>query len=98
LGDRGYTDIIDARDGDEGLRRLKEEKPDLVLLDLTMPGISGIGVLKEIKTHAPGAKVIIISMTSEPVLREQALELGANAYVAKPLGENLMKQVQALIG
>lgn len=98
LSKAGFTEFIDARSGEEGLEKFRDERPDLVLLDLIMPGMSGIEVLREIRRQEPQAKVVIISMTSDAEMKAQALELGADAYITKPLDEGLIQSVKELAG
>jgi len=82
----GYRLLL-AADGTEALRQIAERRPDLVLLDIMLPGISGFEVLRELRRHFSAAALPVIMMTArssqEDVLR--ALKAGANDYVIKPL-------------
>jgi len=80
----GY-EISEAIDGEEGLKKIKEEKPDLVLLDLILPGIDGFEVLSEIKDDPILAQipVIILSNLGQKEDVEKGLKLGAVDYLIK---------------
>jgi DNA-binding NarL/FixJ family response regulator len=72
-----------AANADEVMKRLPEEKYDLVLLDINMPGRSGRHALKDIKRLFPHLPVVIVSVHSEEEYAEPCLRLGAAAYVNK---------------
>ncbi len=80
----GY-DIRSAVDGEEGLKMIKEEKPDLILLDIVMPKIGGMEVLEimEKEKIARGVPVIIISNSGQPVEIDRAQRLGAKDWLVK---------------
>ncbi len=80
----GY-DISLAVDGEEGIKKIKEEKPDLVLLDLILPGIDGFEVLTQAKKDVTTAKipVIILSNLGQKEDIERGLKLGAVDYMVK---------------
>ena len=84
LSSEGY-DVVEAVDGEDGLKRIKETKPDLVLLDLILPGIDGFGVLAEIKQDASLAPipVIILSNLGQKEDIEKGIKLGAVDYMVK---------------
>ncbi len=77
--------IIEAIDGEEGLKKIKEEKPDLVLLDLILPGIDGFEVLSRIKEDPSLASipVIILSNLGQREDVERGMKLGAVDYLVK---------------
>jgi len=80
----GY-DISIARDGEEGLRKMQEEKPDLVLLDIIMPKKGGFEVMEEMQKDEELRKipVIIISNSGQPVELDRAKRLGAKDWLIK---------------
>lgn len=80
----GYQ-ISEAVDGEEGIKKVKEEKPDLVLLDLLLPGIDGFGVLENIKNEPSlfQTKVIILSNLDQKADVEKGLKLGATDFLVK---------------
>jgi DNA-binding response OmpR family regulator len=77
--------VVEALDGEEGVRKIKEEKPDLVLLDLILPGIDGFEVLAKIKEDplVEGIPVIILSNLGQREDVERGLKLGAVDYLVK---------------
>jgi DNA-binding response OmpR family regulator len=76
--------VITAPDGDTGLRLFREREPDLVLLDLKLPGLSGMDLFREMRQLRPHVPVIMISSKCEEVDRIVGLEIGADDYVTKP--------------
>ena len=85
FGPRGFQ-VLTARDGDEGLRLAKSEKPDICLIDLKMPGLHGDEVLKEIRISAPNVKCIMVTASEgEGKTRAHLIEMGAFACFDKPL-------------
>jgi DNA-binding response OmpR family regulator len=79
----GHTTHV-AYDGIAGLKAVGEQRPDLVVLDLLMPGVSGLGVLGAMAADHPGTKVVVISASGEDRARVKCLELGAVDYLGKP--------------
>ena len=77
--------VLTAFDGEEGIKKIKEEKPDLVLLDLILPGIDGFEVLSQMKRDivVSSIPVIILSNLGQKEDIEKGLELGANDYLIK---------------
>ena len=85
-----------ARTGPEGLRLALEDHPDLILLDLMLPGMSGLEICKRIRDAEVGSKVIILTSRSEEDDRVFGLELGADDYVTKPFSvRELVARVRA---
>lgn len=77
------TDIHEAASGKEALSILKELRPTLVILDLSMPGLGGIEVITRLKTADPGARVLVLSMHDDHIHVTRALQAGAAGYVSK---------------
>lgn len=85
FGARGF-EVIVANHGEVGLKMAKEQKPDVCLIDLKMPGMHGDEVLKEILSSYPKTKCIMITASEgEGKSRNQLLELGAYSCFDKPL-------------
>ena len=78
-------DVLEAVDGEEGIKKIKEEKPDLVLLDLILPGIDGFEVLSQMKNDPAvfSIPVIILSNLGQREDIERGLTLGATDYMIK---------------
>jgi two-component system, chemotaxis family, chemotaxis protein CheY len=81
LAPLGHT-LIEAVNGKEALEKIVAEKPDLVLLDIIMPELDGVGVLQKIRTTVP---VIVISAVGQSKMVDEAKRLGARDYIVKPL-------------
>ncbi|MFO0862777.1 MAG: response regulator [Candidatus Saccharibacteria bacterium] len=77
--------VVEAVDGQMALDKIGEHKPDLVLLDLMMPNVNGIDVLKSLKKQnlTPDLPVIVLTNVMDPQTIEQAKELGARDYIVK---------------
>ncbi|MGH7380270.1 MAG: response regulator, partial [Candidatus Methylomirabilales bacterium] len=84
LSSKGY-EILTATSGEEALRRVKEDRPHLVLLDIRMPKMNGLEVLKRIREIDPEMGIIMVTAVNEEDVGRQALELGAFDYIVKPL-------------
>ncbi|ACZ12995.1 response regulator [Sulfurospirillum deleyianum] len=77
--------IFEACDGEEAITLYKEHQPDLVFLDITMPGMDGFEALKCIRELNPNALVIMISADRQKSTKEKVLSLGASAILSKPV-------------
>ena len=99
LVNAGYK-VITANNGLDALNKLKENKPDLLLLDLMLPGMDGLDVCKEIKRDKETSKTSIIMLTakSEELDKILGLELGADDYITKPFSiRELLARVKAVL-
>lgn len=82
LEKEGFDVIAEAENGETGIDEYLDKSPDIVTLDISMPGIGGIEVLKHIKEHNPHTKVIMLS--AEGGQKEKAAEFGADEFITKP--------------
>ncbi len=90
-------ELILAKNGKEGLKKLEEEKPDLLLLDLRLPDIDGIDILKEIKSK--DLNVVIVSIIREEKTKEETMKLGAKKYISKPITKDkLLPTIDEVLG
>lgn len=87
------AEYLEAADGQEALVILEKDPVDLVLLDLTMPGMSGYEVLAEMQRRHLPAKVLVLSADVQPQAREKILALGAVDFVAKPIRGEVLREV-----
>jgi DNA-binding response OmpR family regulator len=93
----GY-DVITAPDGVAGLERALNEAPDLVILDVMMPRMSGLDVCKQLKTKRPSVPIIMLTARGQEVDKVVGLELGADDYVTKPFSiRELLARVKAVL-
>ena len=96
LTSQGYV-IIDAKTGEEGLESARKNKPDLVLLDLNMPGMGGIEACREIR-RSSDAPIIMLTVRNAERDKVLALDAGADDYVVKPFGiEELLARIRAAL-
>jgi DNA-binding response OmpR family regulator len=95
LREEGYG-VLGALTSDEGLKLAILSRPELVLLDLALPGTNGIELLKQIRSTNPTTRVIIVTGNTDPALAREALELGALAYIDKPFDFAYLKRVIAV--
>lgn len=83
LAAEGEPEIFEAANGQEAIARFRDCRPDLVVLDLNLPGISGVEVLARLRAEDPKVRVLVISMYGNPVYVARVLEAGALGYVSK---------------
>ena len=95
VGSVGHR-VSAAYDGHEALRRYDAESPDLVILDLAMPGLDGVAVCREIRRRGP-TPIIILSGEGDEAAKVEALDAGADDYVTKPFGKDeLLARIRAV--
>ena len=100
LETRGYN-VLQARDGMEGLRLAREHHPDLIIMDIQLPGVSGLVVAKSIKDDENLKDIPIIAVTAFALKgdEERMREGGCAAYLAKPISTpNFLKTVAQYLG
>ena len=93
----GY-EVISAEDGADGLNRAIADQPDLVVLDVMMPKMSGLDVCKQLKARKPSLPIIMLTARGQEIDKVVGLELGADDYVTKPFSiRELMARVKAVL-
>jgi UDP-3-O-[3-hydroxymyristoyl] N-acetylglucosamine deacetylase len=98
LSDEGYR-VVDTADGARVLEIIKAERPELVLLDIWMPQVDGIGLLKEIKSHEPEINVVMVSGHGNIHTAVTATKFGAFDFIEKPVSlDGLLLTVQRALG
>ncbi|HTW23407.1 MAG TPA: response regulator transcription factor, partial [Candidatus Baltobacteraceae bacterium] len=96
LTSQGYS-VAEARTGDEALEEIRHERPDLILLDVNMPGRSGLETCSEIRSTSD-IPIIMLTVRNSERDKVQALDAGADDYVVKPFGvEELMARIRAAL-
>src|SRR5207244_3909986 len=98
--EKEHLDVITANDGQSGLEMGLKHKPDLVLLDLMMPGMSGLEVCKQLRADARTSRVPIIMLTAKAAETDKivGLEMGADDYITKPFSvRELLARVRAVL-
>ncbi len=95
----GYTVVAEAGNGEEAYQKYKEFSPDLVMMDITMPEVTGIEGLKKIIKEFPNAKVIMCSAMGQESMVIDSVRSGAKGFIVKPfVAEKVIAEVQKLIG
>jgi two-component system alkaline phosphatase synthesis response regulator PhoP len=90
--------VITARDGAEGLQRALDESPDLVVLDVMMPRMSGLEVCKQLRAKRASIPIIMLTARGQEVDKVVGLELGADDYVTKPFSiRELLARVKSVL-
>lgn len=96
LANHGYT-IKESKSGEEALESFRDEKPDLILLDVNMPGMSGVETCREIRASSD-VPIIMLTVRNTEKDKVQALDAGADDYVVKPFGiEELLARIRAAL-
>lgn len=99
LTKNGYTDIVEAADGEIACNLYSSEKPDLVIMDITMPNKTGIEALRDIKAADPFAKIIMCSAMGQEAMVVEAIKLGALDFIVKPFKpERIIQAVSKVLG
>lgn len=94
----GYEVVGMARDGEEGIKKYKELKPDIVTLDIMMEPMDGIAVLKLIMREDPEAKVLMVTAIGTEEKKEEAKKLGSSGYLRKPFNpEEVVAEIEKII-
>jgi DNA-binding NarL/FixJ family response regulator len=91
--------VAEASTGEEALELVAKHAPRLLLLDLSMPGLGGIGTILELRRRGSPVLVLVLTQYAESVQLRRALEAGANGYVVKTArGEELLNAIRAVLG
>ncbi len=83
LAAEGDFDVLDARDAKTGLAAFREHRPDVTVVDIAMPGVSGLELARRILAEDPAARIVVFSMNDDPIFAARAIEAGAKGYVTK---------------
>lgn len=93
----GFT-VRCAYDGPSGLRQSREFRPELVILDIMLPGLDGVGVLKEIRHSGSRVPVVMLTARDTTLDKVHSLDIGADDYITKPFDiEELLARIRALL-
>ena len=97
LSKNGYNDLHEAADGQIAVTKYAEIKPDLVIMDITMPNMDGLEALKIIKESDPGATVVMCSAMGQEAMVIEAIKLGAKDFIVKPFKpDRILKTLTSL--
>ena len=90
--------VCEVSDGLQAVEKAQQLKPDLILMDIGLPGINGIEAARRIRTLVPHSKIIFLTQESSPEVVQEAISLGASGYVLKIEAEtDLLMAVQAVL-
>ncbi|MBQ8199529.1 MAG: response regulator [Lachnospiraceae bacterium] len=99
LTKNGYNVAGEAENGLKAVEKYAEVKPDLVLMDITMPEMDGIQALKKIKASDPGAMVIMCSAMGQQAMVIESIQAGARDFIVKPFqAERVLEAVKKVVG
>lgn len=99
LTKNGYNIAGEAENGLKAVEKYNEVKPDLVLMDITMPEMDGIQALKQIKSQDPSASVIMCSAMGQQAMVIEAIQSGAKDFIVKPFqAERVLEAVKKVVG
>ncbi len=99
LSKNGYTELYEAVDGADAVVKFGEIKPDLVIMDITMPNKDGLDALKEIRAQDNTANVIMCSAMGQESMVMEAVRSGAKDFIVKPFkAERVLKTVNNILG
>ncbi len=91
--------VGEAADGDEALRKTRELKPDVVLMDISMPGLNGLAVTEMLRKEMPQVKVLVLSIHSNKDSIFRVIQAGAHGYVSKEAPpEELLRAIESVFG
>jgi two-component system KDP operon response regulator KdpE len=95
LGSQGYV-LLEAETGQKALDAVRNKRPDIVVLDLGLPDIDGLQVIKHTRDAGSAVPIIVLSSRNDEAAKVQALDFGADDYVTKPFGiEELLARIRA---
>lgn len=89
----GFEVVAEAANGEDAVKNYKAEKPDLVLMDITMPGMDGIEALRQIHEYDNHAEVIMVSALGQQNKIVEAIQYGAKNFIVKPFEERKIRDV-----
>ena len=99
LSKNGYNVVGEAENGAKAVEKYAELKPDLVLMDITMPEMDGIAALKSIKSSDPGATVIMCSAMGQQAMVIESIQAGAKDFIVKPFQpDRVIEAVKKVVG
>ena len=99
LTKNGYEMAGEAENGAKAVEKYNETKPDLVLMDITMPEMDGIQALKSIKAYDPNASIIMCSAMGQQAMVIEAIQSGAKDFIVKPFqADRVLEAVKKVVG
>ncbi len=97
LKSKGFRNVLEAGSPEEGMKMFKDNKPDLVLMDIIMPTTRGIDLTREIKEINPNTKIVMLSVLSGEAPRKESFKAGADMYLVKPLTPEKVDEIKEIL-
>lgn len=95
----GFEVVGEAGDGAAALAAYKEKKPDLVTMDLVMPGVDGLAALKAIRESDPAARVVMVTSAGQHSQMMEAMRMGSSGYITKPFqADKMLETLRRALG
>ena len=92
------VNITEAETGEDGYKLFQEIYPDMVLLDITLPGLGGLEILRKMRANRENAKILMFSMHEDPVFASRAMQAGARGYITKNnAADHLVEAVEQVL-
>lgn len=99
LDELGFTIVAEARNGLEALDLAASVRPDVILMDVTMPELDGVEATRQIKARQPDVRIVILTMHADHDILSEAIRAGANGYLVKDCGtDEIAQAIEAVAG
>jgi CheY-like chemotaxis protein len=95
--ERPQLDLVEAVDGEDAVQKAAEHKPDLIILDFSMPRMNGLDAARVLHPQLPGVPIILFTLYAETVPRATLVAAGVNAIVSKANITDLLNQVESML-
>jgi len=93
------VDLVEARDGEQAMRLVHERRPDLVIMDVMLPGVSGLDLTRRIKQELPDIRIVVVTTLAMATDQQRIKDSGADAYLPKPINfDSFIDTVKELLG
>lgn len=99
LSKNGFEIVGEAQNGAEAVEKYKDLRPDVVTMDMVMPGVDGIAAVKQIVSADPAAKILMCTSLGQETLLNEAMQAGAKSYITKPFQPaKMLESIQKVLG
>ncbi|MGH7661498.1 MAG: response regulator [Vulcanimicrobiaceae bacterium] len=99
LSKNGFEIVGEAQNGAEAVEKYKDLRPDVVTMDMVMPGVDGIAAVKQIVSVDPAAKILMCTSLGQEALLNEAMEAGAKSYITKPFQPSkILESLEKVLG
>lgn len=99
LSKNGFEIVGEAQNGAEAVEKYKNLRPDVVTMDMVMPGVDGIAAVKQIVSEDPAARILMCTSLGQEALLNEAMEAGAKSYITKPFQPSkILESIEHVLG